>query len=187
MRPIQKGLRQLYRLARRHLVEQGLGTTLLWFYGRGVPALTGVPILRYCRVTPQLFVGSQYRQMGLQHLRDHGIRAVVNMRKEFDSSQYGLAPEHYCYLPTTDDTAPSLTDVRKGSAFIQSMIDSGEKVYIHCGAGVGRAPTMAAAYLMSTGLSLEDALAAIRKVRPFIYIMPPQMDFLKRLDHNHFE
>ena len=59
------------------------------------------------------------------------------------------------------------------------MIDSGEKVYIHCGAGVGRAPTMAAAYLISTGIDLATAIASIQKVRPFIYIMPPQVEILE--------
>jgi protein-tyrosine phosphatase len=39
---------------------------------------------------------------------------------------------------------------------------------------VGRAPTMAAAYLVSTGLPPDEAWARIRAVRPFIRIKPEQ-------------
>jgi len=43
---------------------------------------------------------------------------------------------------------------------------------------VGRAPTLAAAYLISTGMTLDEALATIRRTRPFINITPPQMALL---------
>jgi protein-tyrosine phosphatase len=101
------------------------------------------------------------------------------MRHEADDAARGLAPRDYCYLPTIDDTAPTEEQLNTGVAFIHKVIANGGKVYIHCSAGVGRAPTMAAAYLIYTGYSLEEALLLIRKVRPFIYIMPPQMDRLR--------
>jgi protein-tyrosine phosphatase len=74
-----------------------------------------------------------------------------------------------------DDDAPSLEHLTSGVAFIRGVVAAGGKVYIHCGAGVGRAPTMAAAYLISEGHSLESALALVRSARPFITITPPQM------------
>lgn len=163
----------------RRLGEQGPLTTLLWMYGRGLPSITGVPILRFCKVTPSLYVGSQYRSNGKKVLTEHGIDAVVNLRIEYDDAAHGLAPEHYCYLPTIDDQAPTLEQLDEGVKFIKEVIGSGKKVYIHCGAGVGRAPTMAAAYLISTGISLADSLTLIRRARPFIYIMPPQMKQLE--------
>lgn len=166
-------------VSRRRLTEQGLSTTLLWLYARGLPAITGIPILKYSQVTPQLYVGPQFRANGLRHLQRNGILAVVNMRIEFDDAALGLAPEKYCYLPTIDDDAPTIEHLDAGSGFIQQVIASGGKVYIHCGAGVGRAPTMAAAYLISTGDTLEEALNKIVKARPFIYIMPPQMQRLR--------
>jgi protein-tyrosine phosphatase len=55
-------------------------------------------------------------------------------------------------------------------------------VYIHCGAGIGRAPTMAAAYLMHQGTTLDDALKKIKKVRPFINILPEQIKQLHDLE-----
>ena len=46
--------------------------------------------------------------------------------------------------------------------------------YIHCAAGIGRAPTMAAAYLVTTGLTPTEAWAKIKQVRPFIRPTPGQ-------------
>ena len=161
------------------LQTQGLYTTLLWAYGRGLPALTGVPLLQFSRVTEQLYVGPQFKDSGKRMLEAQGIKACVNMRIEKDDAEFGLALERYLHLPTIDDSAPSFEHLDQGVAFIREIIQSGGKVYIHCGAGVGRAPSMAAAYLMAEGRSLEEALALIRKVRPFIKITPPQMQQLK--------
>jgi protein-tyrosine phosphatase len=108
----------------------------------------------------------------------------MDLRVEFDDAAHGLAPDLYCYIPTVDDQAPTLEQLDEGVRFIKRVIDSGGTVYIHCGAGVGRAPTMAAAYLIATGMSLEGSLELIRKVRPFIYIMPPQMKQLEAFAAN---
>lgn len=164
-------------LARR-LRTQGIGTTLIWAYGRGLPMLTGIPMLRYSAVTPQLYVGSQFNARGKRMLEALGFEGCVNMRLEKDDAAFGLALPKYLYLPTVDDTAPSIEHLDEGVSFIREVIQNGGKVYIHCGAGVGRAPTMAAAYLMAEGHSLAEALAMIRKVRPFIAITPPQMEQL---------
>jgi predicted protein tyrosine phosphatase len=164
------------------LRSQGPGTTLLWLYGRGMPFLTGVPLLRYSQVTPQLYVGSQFNARGKRMLELQGFDACVNMRIEKDDAACGLALPRYLYLPTVDDAAPSIAHLEEGVRFIDDVIRGGGKVYIHCGAGVGRAPTMAAAYLLSQGCTLDEALARIRKARPFITITPPQMERLREIE-----
>lgn len=174
--------KKAWKIAKRRIGEQGLWVTLLWLYGRGLPALTGVPLLQFSQVTEHLFVGPQYREKGLRLLEKEGIHAVVNLRIEKDDAALGLAPKNYCYLPTIDDDAPSIEHLHEGIAFITREIQAGHKVYIHCGAGVGRAPTMAAAYLISKGISVDEALSMIKKVRPFIYIMPVQMKQLRFLE-----
>jgi len=104
------------------------------------------------------------------------------MRVEFDDAEHGLDLSNYCHLPTVDDTPPTMEDMDKGIAFITDAVDSGGKVYIHCSAGVGRAPTMAAAYLLSKGHTLDEAVSMIRRVRPFINIMAPQMELLQQIE-----
>lgn len=174
-----------YRILSRRIREQGLKTTLIWAYGRGIPKLTGIPLLRFSRITPQLFVGPQYGKRGKAHLEANDIHADVNLRIEFDDAEHGLALRDYCHLPTIDDDAISMAHLEEGVAFIQRMIDAGEKVYIHCAGGVGRAPTMASAYLISTGLPLNEAIALIKQARPFITIMPVQMQRLLEFEQHY--
>jgi predicted protein tyrosine phosphatase len=132
------------------------------------------------QITPQLHVGGQYRRWGWKRLADRGITAVINMRIEFDDQAAGIAPSRYLYLPTVDDTAPTLDDLRQGVAFIQQETANGGGVFIHCASGVGRAATMAAAYLVRTGLTPEQAWARIQEVRPFIRPTDPQIAQLER-------
>lgn len=168
----------------RRLRDQGLATTLVWLYARGLPKLTGVPLLRFSQITPQVYVGPQYGRRGLAHLKAAGLTHGINMRIEFDDAAHGLALPDYLHLPTVDDEAPSIEHLDAGVAFMQQAVATGGKVYIHCAGGIGRAPTMAAAYFMRTGLSLEDSLALIRQTRSFISITPPQMVALRRYEQD---
>ena len=189
-----KTIRKGARIIVRRLRAQGWRTTALWAYARGVPYITGVPILRYSRVTPALYVGPQHRANGKRALAQAGIAYILNMRSEFDDATHNLtlddpngsspadARASYCHLPTPDDEAPSMAHLAQGIAFIEDAIGSGGKVYIHCSAGVGRAPTMAAAYLIHRGYSIDDALDLIRSARPFIAITLPQMRRLRELE-----
>lgn len=163
----------------RRFREQGVKTTLLWMFARGLPKITGVPIKEYSRITPEIFVGAQYGPAGKRKLAEWGVNGDVNMRIEFDDAAHGLALEHYCYLPTPDDHAPSLAHLAEGAAFIRRVVDGGGKVYIHCAGGIGRAPTMAAAYFISRGMPLAEAVSLIQQTRAFINIMPAQMTQLK--------
>ena len=170
------GLRILWR----RLTEQGIRLTLVWAADHLVRIVTGAPIRPLSQITPQLHVGGQHRGRGWERLKARDISAVVNLRTEFDDAAKGIAGESYLYLPTVDDQAPSLTHLHEGVAFIEQARASGNGVYVHCGSGVGRAPTMAAAYLVSTGLTPAEAWGKIRKVRPFIRPTPEQVSQLKR-------
>jgi protein tyrosine phosphatase (PTP) superfamily phosphohydrolase (DUF442 family) len=162
------------------LIEHGIGVTAWWALDHLVRRLTGAPIRRVSQVTPQLHVGGQYKRRGWPRLKARGVTAVVNMRVEFDDQQAGIAPENYVHLPTVDDDAPSLAHLQQGVEFIKRNIDAGGGVYIHCKSGVGRAATMAVAYLMDTGLTPDEAWATVRKARPFVRPTPVQVEQIER-------
>jgi protein tyrosine phosphatase (PTP) superfamily phosphohydrolase (DUF442 family) len=163
MKPI-KGLRILWR----RLAEQGLVVTFWWAADHVVRIVTGAPIRRVSQITPQLHVGGQYRRRGWPRLKARGITAVVNMRLEFDDNEAGIAPPHYLHLRVPDDHAPTQAQLEEGIRFIVDEVTRGGAVYVHCGSGIGRAVTMAAAYLISTGLTREETWACILAVRPFV-------------------
>lgn len=162
------------------LVRQGVRVTALWAADHAVRIVTGAPIRSVSQITPQLHVGGQYRQRGWPKLAQRGITAVVNMRVEFDDNDAGIAPPRYLHLPTVDDEPPTLEQLREGVTFIAQEIARGGGVYVHCGSGVGRAPTMAAAYLVSTGLTPDQVWTCIREARPFIRPKPAQVQQIER-------
>ncbi len=166
----------------RRLRVQGVRTTFLWLYAVGTARVTGHVPLRYSRITPNLYVGPQYGRRGLATLQKAGVNASVSMRAEFDDKEHGLALTKYSYLPTIDNTAPTLEQLQEGVAFIRGIISAGGKVYVHCASGVGRAPSLAAAYLIAEGLPVDDAVKQIIQVRPFVRILPDQMERLREYE-----
>ena len=144
--------------------------------------LTGLPEANKTMVTPQLYVGGQYKLRGLKLLREWGITAVVNMRQtSFKQASYADWLD-YLHLPTQDLTPPSLEMLDAGVAFIQRHINAGGKVYVHCRWGEGRGPSMAAAYLISTGMTVDQALFLIRSVRNFIRLSDSQKQRLQEYE-----
>jgi hypothetical protein len=162
------------------LTEHGLWVTTLWAADHAWRAITGAPIRRLSQLTPQLHVGGQYWRRGWPQLVARGVTAVVDLRIEFDDNDAGIAPQRYLYLATVDDTPPSLEHLRAGINFIADEIARGGAVYVHCGSGVGRAPTMVAAYFVSTGLTPEQAWARVRQTRPFVRPKPEQVAQVER-------
>ena len=168
---IAKGVNILWS----RLAEQGPRVTALWAADHLVRIISGAPLRSVSQITPNLHVGGQYRRRGWPKLAARGITAVVNLRAEFDDAAAGIAPHRYLYLRTVDDEPPTLEQLREGIAFMAEEIAQGGGVYVHCGAGVGRAATLAAAYLVSTGLAPAQAWAHIREVRPFVRPKPAQV------------
>lgn len=173
------GLGKFFRLLGVRLKTQGVAATAQWMFNVFNRLVLDLPIRGQCEVTPQLYVGPQFKRRGWQRLKQWGITGVVNLRRERDDRSLGVDIPHYLYLPTTDDDAPAIEDLTSGVVFIREQIESGGKVYVHCGAGVGRAPTMAAAYLVAMGDTPQQAMERIRKVRRFIRPTAGQMEQLE--------
>jgi protein-tyrosine phosphatase len=98
-----------------------------------------------------------------------GITHIIDMQIEFDDTPlaqpFGV---EVLWNPTDDDfesKPPSL--FRRGVDFAEGAMElESAKIFIHCAAGIHRAPMMALAVLTSTGWSLEDAMDLIEARRP---------------------
>ena len=148
--------------------EQGLRATTLWFTERTTRIFMGVSPARTSRVAPNLYVGGQHHRRGLKALAARGITACVDLRREYGDVEHGVDLARQLSLPTDDDHTPTLDELQRAADFIGACLAEGRGVYIHCANGVGRAPTTAAAYLVSAGLSPQQAWATLRAARPFI-------------------
>lgn len=132
-------------------------------------------------ITPEVYLGGQYGPRGITQFRQVGITGIVNMRLEGIPHYLDTREFHTLHLPTKDRTAPTLSDLKKGIAFIQKEIHNGGKVYIHCQWGEGRGATMVLAYLISTGMTLPDALTLVSSIRT-IYPRKSQCEVLEHLE-----
>ena len=98
-----------------------------------------------------------------------GVTHIIDMQIEFDDTPlaepYGV---EVLWNPVDDDFRPKPPDVfHRGVEFAQAALEADEaKVFIHCAAGVHRAPMMALAVLRAEGWSLDDASELIVGKRP---------------------
>jgi protein tyrosine phosphatase (PTP) superfamily phosphohydrolase (DUF442 family) len=106
-----------------------------------------------------------------------GITHIINMQIEFDDEP--LAAEYkieVCSPRVDDDFEPKSPEVfEEGVEFaLAALEEDGAKLFIHCAAGVHRAPMMALALLGVLGQAkgqtveqaMEDAMDLIEKRRP---------------------
>lgn len=75
-------------------------------------------------------------------------------------------PERAVWHPIPDLHAPGVDDTLDLLADLRTRLDAGQTLLMHCGAGIGRAGTMAAALLITMGLPLAEATALVGAHRP---------------------
>jgi protein-tyrosine phosphatase len=98
-----------------------------------------------------------------------GISHIIDMQIEFDDTP--LAGEHgivVLWNPTDDDfeAKPAVLFQRGVDFALEALDEPDAKLYVHCAAGVHRAPMMTLALLGSMGWDLEDAMELIQSHRP---------------------
>ena len=71
------------------------------------------------------------------------------------------------HVPTPDLTAPDMEKLDTAVDFIHQRINDKEAVMVHCAAGMGRAGTVLACYLVKYQKhSAKDAITKVREERP---------------------
>jgi protein-tyrosine phosphatase len=100
-----------------------------------------------------------------------GVTHILDMQIEFDDTP--LAAPHgirVLWNPIDDDFQPKSPEVfQRGVEFaLQALDEEGTKLFVHCAAGVHRAPMMTLAILCSLSWKLVDALQLIEVRRPVV-------------------
>jgi protein tyrosine phosphatase (PTP) superfamily phosphohydrolase (DUF442 family) len=134
--------------------------------GVAVPADVAA-IHNFVAVDATLWRGGAPGAEGYRALAAAGVVTIVDLRAEDDLDvprdlldELGLS---LVAIPVRDGQAPSPTQVER---FLAAVGASTGPVYLHCGAGVGRTGTMAAAYVVSRGGSAWGAMRANLAVGP---------------------
>ena len=140
---------------------------------RTVPAsVTGVK--NFVAVDGHLWRGAAPTTSGYRQLAKAGVTRVVDLRAEdnvdVDSEWLQSIGVDYVRIPVRDGQAPTQGEI---TSFLDSVAGSDGTVFVHCGAGVGRTGTMAAAWLVATGKA--DLTEAVRRN---LSVGPPSLEQL---------
>jgi atypical dual specificity phosphatase len=115
----------------------------------------------------QVLLCAYPRRRAMADLQRRGIRCLVNMDERAHPAalltRYGLSE---CHLPVPDFHAPTQDQLVTAVASTVSAVAAGERVALHCAAGLGRSGTVAACYLVELGQDWAAAIDSVRAVRP---------------------
>ncbi|HZQ90296.1 MAG TPA: dual specificity protein phosphatase [Terriglobales bacterium] len=112
-------------------------------------------------VTPRIAVGGGiWHEANMIEVVRAGVTHIINMQVEFDDRKladpYGI---DVLWNPVDDDFLPKPPEVfQRGVEFATAALQNdAARLFVHCAAGVHRAPMMTLAILRASGLSLADA------------------------------
>jgi protein-tyrosine phosphatase len=123
-------------------------------------------------VTGRIAVGGGiWTAQNMAQVAQAGVTHIIDMQIEFDDTSLA-APHGIAVLwnPIDDDFQPKSPEVfQRGVDFaLEALDEPGTKLFVHCAAGVHRAPMMTLAILCSLSWKLEDALLLIEAKRPVV-------------------
>ncbi len=140
-------------------------------YARPLPAIATIENLH--AVDDVVWRGSAPGRAGYAELAERGVTTIIDLRAEdlvVDHAYIESLGMALVRIPMRDGQAPSNEQV---DLFLASVQGSEGIVYFHCGAGVGRTGTMAAAYLVTTGQA-----SGIEAVQRNLAVGPPSLEQL---------
>lgn len=139
-------------------------------------------------ISPTLLIGEFPRPQDIAWLKaEFAVTAVHNLQDDEDLALNGLRERELAETYRESGIKIVRTPIQDGSAdamaerlsdalgALDNLIGAGERVYLHCNAGLNRAPTLAIAYLRAHGeMSLDEACAHVKARRacgPFMTIL----------------
>jgi len=172
------GLRNALTKARSILVRRGLA---------GPPApipFRGTRTMDMTWITGRIAIGGGiWRPDNMALVAEAGITHIIDMQIEFDDTSLAepFAIE-VLWNPTDDDFQPKPPELfQRAVDFALHALDQPEtKLYVHCAAGVHRAPMMTLAILCSLSWTMEQAMDLIEAKRPVVDFADVYVDSVER-------
>jgi protein-tyrosine phosphatase len=134
--------------------------------------------------------GGIWNARNMEELAQTGVTHVVNMQIEFDdrplAEPYGI---RVLWNPTDDDFLPKPPELlKRGVDFaLEAMNEQEARVYVHCAAGVHRAPMMTLAILCAMEWEIDAAMVHIETRRPVVDFADVYVESVRRFLESRVE
>lgn len=130
-------------------------------------------------ILPGLFVGAAVHASNPYWLSDNKVTHILAVGEEFQPPLFKYPALSWSRIPVkdhpTERLAPSFANA---SRFIDDALKQNGVVFVHCLAGASRSIATVAAYLISHGWLLDDALAHLKAMR---FAANPNPGFVSQL------
>jgi protein-tyrosine phosphatase len=137
-------------------------------------------VFDYSWITDKIIIGSDLCKGGVclihgEEFKKLGVNIEINLSKENNELPPKDIEVGYLWLPVTDGYAPTIDQLKIGTCLIDTAVNAGKTVFVHCRNGHARSPSMVAAYLAKyKDMSLDEALKLIKEKRPESHIEETQ-------------
>jgi dual specificity MAP kinase phosphatase len=138
--------------------------------------------MNFSPITEDLFIGTTPSSNDYHHLRDLGVKLVINMRFWLGPRlDLHPAPIQTMWLRSLDNPffPISIHKLTRGAQAALQVIQAGGKVYTHCAYGRHRGVAMGTCVLIAQGydpLAAMELVARRRSVaNPFAYYIAPRI------------
>ncbi|HRF73430.1 MAG TPA: cyclin-dependent kinase inhibitor 3 family protein [Accumulibacter sp.] len=144
-------------------------------------------------LTPCPGTSSVDTETALEQLKAAGADALITLMPDAEMAGNSVTdlPElcakhglRWFHLPIDDEHAPAADFTvawQAQRAAVQQLLDAGRKIAVHCKGGSGRTGLMAAQILVERGYSREQAMAAVKALRPKALSLAVHQEYLAQL------
>jgi atypical dual specificity phosphatase len=126
-------------------------------------------MLNFSYLIPGVLAGSSLPRgrEDLERLYNEGIRVLVTAMEDSQNeelvNEVGLEYHYFAVLPYG---TPSLKQINEFVDLVNTNRTQNRPVAVHCYMGWGRTGTLLAAYLISEGMTADEAIYEVREKRP---------------------
>ena len=144
-----------------------------------------IPIFEYDHITDGIYIGTnQCCQIHFdEKLKQEGITADISLEEDGLDAPFDV--DFYVWISVKNHAVPKRDQLEFGISILEKLVAMGKKVYVHCKNGHGRAPTLAASYLIRKGKNAEEAETFFKSRRPSMHLDDIRREALQEFVKSH--
>ena len=118
------------------------------------------------QIVPNLFIGPYNVALNKESLVLNGITTIVIIKSVQESFLKEFHPMDFKYFTIImNNSNLERLDFNSTNQLLNSLLTSGERIFVHCVGGICRAPTVVIGYLISIGNSFNYSFNLVQNSR----------------------